>query len=127
MTTLESYKWVGTRSVRPDGLDKVTGKARFGADLHLPGMLEGAVVRSPHAHARIKSIDTSVAEPYPGSRRSSRERRLPEITAEEGMAGESVVDYRDLSRNVMARDKVLYVGHPVAAVAATTRRRRSRQ
>ena len=61
-TGAPSYKWVGSRSVRPDGLDKVTGKARFGADLTLPGMLEGAVARSPHAHARIVSIDTSAAE-----------------------------------------------------------------
>ena len=61
------YKWVGTRPIRPDGLDKVTGKARFGADLMLPGMLEGAVLRSPHAHARIVSIDTEAASRCPGS------------------------------------------------------------
>jgi CO/xanthine dehydrogenase Mo-binding subunit len=122
MTTLESYKWVGTRPVRPDGLEKVTGKARFGADLHLPGMLEGAILRSPHAHARILSIDTGPAEAIPGVKAIVTGSDFPEITAEEGTAGESAVDYRDLSRNVMARDKVLYVGHPVAAVAATTRR-----
>ena len=117
-----SYKWVGTRSIRPDGLDKVTGRAQFGADRHLPGMLTGAVVRSPHAHARIKSIDTSAAEAIPGVKAVITHRDFPEITAEEAASGESVVDYRDLSNNIMARDKVLYVGHPVAAVAATSRR-----
>ena len=52
------YKWVGTRQLRPDGVDKVTGRAKFGADLIVPNMLFGKVLRSPHAHARIKSIDT---------------------------------------------------------------------
>ena len=60
------YKWVGTRPIRPDGLEKVTGKAQFGADLMLPGMLFGKVVRSPHAHARILSIDTTAAEAMVG-------------------------------------------------------------
>ena len=57
------YKWIGTRPDRPDGADKVTGRARFGADFSLPGQLIGKVLRSPHAHAVIKSIDTSKAEP----------------------------------------------------------------
>ena len=46
------YKWIGTRPDRPDGADKVTGRARFGADFNLPGQLIGKVLRSPHAHAR---------------------------------------------------------------------------
>ena len=58
--------WVGKRPLRPDGVDKVTGKARFGADMNLPGMLHGKVLRSPHAHAKLKSIDTSNAERLPG-------------------------------------------------------------
>jgi CO/xanthine dehydrogenase Mo-binding subunit len=119
--TTQSYKWIGRRSVRPDGLDKVTGKARFGADYHLPGMLTGVVVRSPHAHAVIKSIDTSAAAAMPGVKAIITSDDFPEISSEEAMSGESVVDFRDLSRNVMARDKVLYIGHPVAAIAATTR------
>ena len=61
-----TYKWVGTRPIRPDGADKVTGRAAFGADLDLPGMVTGAVLRSPHAHARIRSIDTSAARALPG-------------------------------------------------------------
>ena len=55
------FKWVGTRPVRPDGVDKVTGRARFGADLAMQGQLVGLVLRSPHPHARIKSIDASAA------------------------------------------------------------------
>ena len=66
--TKPDYKVVGTRPVRHDGADKVTGKARFGADVSLPGMLYGAVLRSPHAHARILSIDTSRAEAHPAVR-----------------------------------------------------------
>ncbi|MFC2176918.1 xanthine dehydrogenase family protein molybdopterin-binding subunit [Actinomycetota bacterium] len=116
------YKWVGTRSIRPDGLDKVTGRARFGADCHLPGMLVGVVARSPHAHATIRSIDTSAALEVPGVKAVITRDDFPEISSEEAKSGESVVDYRDLSRNVMARDKALYIGHAVAAVAATTRR-----
>ena len=60
------YKVVGTRPVRHDGLEKVTGVARYGADIQLTGMLHGKILRSPHAHARIKSIDTSKAAAFPG-------------------------------------------------------------
>ena len=57
---------VGTRPIRHDGLDKVTGRAKYGADISLPGLLHGKVLRSPYAHARIKSIDTSAAAAAPG-------------------------------------------------------------
>src|SRR5262245_57709773 len=57
----QQFKVVGTRPLRPDGSDKVTGKARFGADIYMPGMLYGLVLRSPHAHARIKRIDAANA------------------------------------------------------------------
>ena len=111
------YKWVGTRPVRPDGLDKVTGKARFGADLTLPGMLEGAVLRSPHAHARIVSIDTTAAEAMPGVHAVITGSDFPDLAAA-GARPDDVL----MAKNVMARDKVLYEGHPVAAVAASTRK-----
>jgi hypothetical protein len=62
----QNFTTVGTRPVRHDGVDKVTGRANYGADLSLPGMLHGVVVRSPHAHARIRSIDTSAAARVPG-------------------------------------------------------------
>ncbi|HEY5730354.1 MAG TPA: hypothetical protein VIS72_09910, partial [Anaerolineales bacterium] len=69
MTTLEKpneYKVIGTSPLRHDGVDKVTGRAAFGADIRLPGMLYGAVLRSPHAHAKITSIDTSEAQKLAG-------------------------------------------------------------
>ena len=58
--TRTSFKVVGTRPIRPDGVDKVTGRAKFGADLQLPGMLIGKVLRSPHAHA-AHHLDRHVA------------------------------------------------------------------
>jgi len=109
---------VGTRPVRPDGVDKVTGRAMFGADMVLPGMLWGKVKRSPHAHARIVSIDASKALALPGVRAIVTAADLPDIPSEEAFVGEGPMNFRDLSRNCMARDKVLYEGHAVAAVAA---------
>ena len=109
---------VGTRPVRPDGVDKVTGRAMFGADMVLPGMLWGKVKRSPHAHARIVSIDASKALKLPGVRAVVTAADLPEIPSEEAFVGEGPMNFRDLSRNCMARDKALYEGHAVAAVAA---------
>ena len=58
----QKFSWIGKRPIRPDGVEKVTGAAQYGADLSLPGMLVGKVLRSPHAHARIRGIDTSKAE-----------------------------------------------------------------
>ncbi|HEX3415002.1 MAG TPA: hypothetical protein VHT21_01155, partial [Stellaceae bacterium] len=60
------FKWVGTRPIRPDGVPKVTGRAMYGADFATAGTLYGKIIRSPHAHARIRSIDTSKAEALPG-------------------------------------------------------------
>ena len=57
-----NFKWVGKNTQRPDGPDKVTGRARYGDDMIVPGMLHGKTLRSPHAHAKIISIDTSEAE-----------------------------------------------------------------
>ncbi|MEK9646386.1 MAG: molybdopterin cofactor-binding domain-containing protein, partial [Alphaproteobacteria bacterium] len=103
---------VGTNPVKHDGLDKVTGKARFGADFFLPGMLYGRTLRSPHAHAIIKSIDTSAAEALPGVKSVVTRDDFPDIP-EGGVAG-------DMTRTAMAREKALFDGHPVAAVAATS-------
>jgi CO/xanthine dehydrogenase Mo-binding subunit len=114
----EHQKVVGTRPIRPDGVDKVTGRAAFGADMVMPGMLWGKVKRSPHAHARILSIDTSKAAALPGVRAVVTAADFPEIASEEAFVGEGPMNFRDLSRNCMARDKVLYDGHAVAAVAA---------
>ena len=115
-TSNQSYKWVGTRQIRPDGVEKVTGKARFGADMYLPGMLYGRIVRSPHAHARIVSIDTSAAEAMPGVKSVITGADFPDL-AEAGEHPSNV----ELSHNIIARDTAYYEGHVIAAVAAGTR------
>src|SRR3954452_1572401 len=111
-------KVVGTRPVRPDGVDKVTGRAMFGADMVMPGMLWAKVKRSPHAHARIVSIDASKALKLPGVKAVVTADDFPDIPSEEAFVGEGPMNFRDLSRNCMARGKALYEGHAVAAVAA---------
>ncbi len=111
---------VGTRPVRPDGVDKVTGRAKFGADHNLPGQLVGRVLRSPHPHARIRSIDTSKAEALAGVKAVVTRDDFQDMASEFVPAGEMLVNYRDIVRNVMAREKALYQGHAVAAVAATS-------
>src|ERR1700724_4816811 len=116
----ESLKVVGTRPIRPDGVDKVIGRANFGADMVMPGMLWGKIKRSPHAHARIKSIKTDKAAALPGVRAVVTAADFPEIPSEEAFVGEGPMNFRDLSYNCMARGKVLYDGHAVAAVAATS-------
>ena len=125
MATMLAYedkelKVVGTRPIRPDGVDKVTGRARYGADVSLPGQLYGQVLRSPHAHARLVSIDVSAAEALPGVKAVVTRDDFPDMPVEYAAAGELIVNFRDVTRNMMAREKVLYDGHPVAAVAATS-------
>ncbi|MBV9552358.1 MAG: xanthine dehydrogenase family protein molybdopterin-binding subunit [Alphaproteobacteria bacterium] len=115
-----ALKVVGTRPIRPDGVDKVIGRASFGADMTMPGMLWGKVKRSPHAHARITKIDTSKAEKLNGVLAVVTAADFPNIPNEEAFVGEGPMNFRDLSRNCMARDKALYDGHAVAAVAATS-------
>src|SRR5687767_14468930 len=112
--------YVGTRTIRPDGADKVTGRARFGADFNLAGQLIGRVLRSPHPHARIISIDTSKAEALPGVKSVITRDDFADPASELIPAGEMMMNYRDVVRNVMAREKALYEGHAVAAVAATS-------
>ena len=119
MTAPRTFKYVGTRPIRHDGVDKVTGRASYGADPSWPGMLHGFVLRSPHAHARIVSIDTKAAEAMPGVHAVITGRDLPETTAQIAL-GEAAIDLRDIGDNALARTKVLYDGHAVAAVAATT-------
>ena len=116
----EFQKIVGTRPIRPDGVDEVTGRANFGADMVMPGMLWGKVKRSPHAHARILSINTEKARALPGVKAVITWEDFPPIASEEAFVGEGPMNFRDLSRNCMAREKALYDGHAVAAVAATS-------
>ncbi len=105
-----AFNVVGTRPVRPDGFDKVTGRARFGADMTAPGMLIGRILRSPHAHARIRSIDASKAAALPGVKAIVTRDDFPDRDDDLG----------DVRYNVMAREKALYDGHAVAAVAAVS-------
>jgi CO/xanthine dehydrogenase Mo-binding subunit len=114
------YKVIGTRPLRPDGADKVTGRAVYGADMRLTGMLYGKVLRSPHAHARIKSINTSKAEALPGVRAVITAKDFPKAEDRIANLGEMAVNVKFLSNNVMAVNKALYKGHAIAAVAATS-------
>jgi CO/xanthine dehydrogenase Mo-binding subunit len=109
--TGQKFKVVGTRVSRPDGVDKVTGRARYGADTSAPGQLVGLILRSPHAHAKIKKIDTSAAEKLPGVKAVVTYADMPDLTnGNRGML--------DILENCMARGRALYDGHAVAAVAA---------
>ena len=109
------FRSVGTRPVRPDGVDKVTGRARYGADFDMPGQLVGRILRSPHAHARIRSIDTSKAEALAGVKAVITFADLPDLTGED-------TGLRDTLDNCMARGVARYDGHAVAAVAAVDAR-----
>ncbi len=116
----DGYKVIGRRPLRPDGTDKVTGRALFGADIRLPDTLYGKILRSPHAHARILSIDTSQAEALPGVKAVVTSADLPDVESKIQDLGEGAINLRYLSDNLLAHSKVLYHGHPVAAVAATS-------
>ena len=114
-TATREYKVVGTRPVRHDGADKVTGRAVYGADMNLPGMLYGKVLRSPHAHARVKSVDVSKAAAHPDARAV--------VTRDDFAPSDPVGPIAVLGQmptdNVLARDKAMYKGHAIAAVAAS--------
>src|SRR5262245_24110418 len=112
------YKVIGTRPIRHDGVDKVTGRALYGNDIHLAGTLYGKFVRSPHAHARILSVDTSAAEKLPGVTAVVTGADIPEAEDKLQEMGEEVSNLKWLADNILADKKALYHGHPVAAVAA---------
>src|SRR6267142_2772913 len=114
------YKVIGTRPIRHDGVDKVTGHALYGADIQLTGLLHGRVLRSPHAHARIKSIDVSEALAMPGVEAIVTSDDLADPGDRIAELGEGSVKLHDLSSNCLARGKVYYQGHAVAAVAANS-------
>ena len=114
------YDVVGTRPIRHDGVDKVIGAAKYGADIQLSGMLHGKVLRSPYAHARIKSIDTSEAEALAGVTAVVTSKDFPIIADEMIDLAETQGNARLMAEHVMAADKALYKGHAVAAVSATS-------
>jgi CO/xanthine dehydrogenase Mo-binding subunit len=117
----KAFKWVGTRPIRPDGVPKVTGRAQYGADLAMPGMLVGRILRSPHAHARIRSIDTSKAAALPGVKAIVTSADFPEQKFDYVGPERVAQNFWHMTRNIMAREKVLYEGHAVAAVAAASK------
>src|SRR6266849_6197657 len=119
-TTNGNFKVIGTRPIRHDGEDKVTGRAKYGADYAFPGMLHGKVLRSPHAHANIKSIKIDKALKLPGVKAIVTSKDLPEAENKLEQAGEMMINPMYLSMNILAHDKVLYDGHAIAAVAATS-------
>ena len=117
----QEFNVVGSRPIRQDGAEKVTGRARYSADINLPGMLYAKVLRSPYSHARIRSIDTSKAEAVSGVRAVVTSAALPQPTGILTDIGEgAMLNPKFLSNNCLAADKALYKGHAVAAVAATS-------
>mgnify|MGYP001177232971 CR=1 FL=1 len=115
------FKYIGQRPLRPDGIEKVTGKALYGADINLPGSIYGKILRSPYAHANILSIDTDAAKDLPGVYAVLTSKDLIKKHTEmyKDLEG-TLTSLKYLSNNVLAEEKVLYVGHAVAAVAATS-------
>lgn len=111
--------WIGKSTIRPDGADKVTGRAAYAADTNMPGMIWGKVLRSPHPHARILSIDTSKAETLAGVKAVVTAKDIVDFPVDTPVPL-GIQDMRWMCRNVMAREKALFHGHPIAAVAATT-------
>ena len=107
LATDTDYKVIGTRPVRHDGADKVTGRAIYGADFDAAGLLHGKILRSPHAHAKIVSIDTSKAEKLDGVKAVVTSKDFPEV------------GNQWLKDNILASDKVLYVGQAIVGVAAS--------
>src|SRR5262245_8418112 len=120
MSDPNGYTVIGTRPIRHDGLDKVTGRALYGADVHLAGQLHGRVLRSPHAHARVRRIDTAKAAALSGVEAVVTSADLPDPGSRIAELGEGAINLNHLSSNCLARGKVLYHGHAVAAVAAAS-------
>jgi CO/xanthine dehydrogenase Mo-binding subunit len=117
MNVITNNKWIGQNTIRPDGVDKVTGRAAYAADTTMPGMIWGKVLRSPHPHANIRGINTAKAEALPGVKAVVTAKDIVDFPLDKSvMLG--IQDMRWMCRNVMAREKALFPGHPVAAVAA---------
>jgi xanthine dehydrogenase molybdenum-binding subunit len=119
-TTTNGYKFIGTRPIRHDGVDKVTGRAVYGADVQMTGLLFGRILRSPIPHGRIKKIDAARALALPGVEAVVTSDDFPQPGDKIAELGEGSVNLKDLSSNCMARDKVLYKGQAVVAVAAVS-------
>jgi CO/xanthine dehydrogenase Mo-binding subunit len=120
MSEQATYKVLGTRPIRHDGLDKVTGRALYGADVQAAGLLHGRILRSPYAHARLRKIDASKALALPGVEAVVTSADFPDPGNRIAELGEGAINLAHLSGNCLARGKVLYKGHAVAAVAAVS-------
>src|SRR5919201_3857252 len=108
MAESTAYKVVGTRPIRHDGVDKVTGRAIYGADVQMAGLLHGKVLRSPHAHAHINSIDVSRALALPGVKAVVTAAELPQPSGKVTDLGEgAMINPKFISNNILAADKVL--------------------
>lgn len=118
--TTNGYKVIGTRPIRHDGVDKVTGRAIYGADVQMAGLLHGRILRSPIPHGRIRSIDASKALALPGVESVVTSADLPDAADRVAELGEGAVNLTHLSSNCLARGKVLYRGQAVVAVAAVS-------
>ena len=113
--------YVGRSLLRREDRRLLTGQGQFIADLVLPRMLHAVLVRSPVAHARIRSIDTSKAEVLPGVKAVVTPKDFPDQKFEYQGPERVQQNFWHMTRNVMAREKALYEGHAVAAVAAISR------
>ncbi len=113
------YKVIGTRPIRHDGEEKVTGRAQYGADIQFKDQLYGMVLRSPHAHARIVSMDVSKAAALPGVKAIATTADMPQLEDRMVDSGEGVENLRYMTDRLLANGKVLFKGHAIAAVAAT--------
>ncbi len=113
------YQVIGTRPVRHDGEDKVTGRAQYGADISFKDQLWGKVLRSPHAHAKILSLDVSKAVKLPGVKAIATAADLPRLEDRVVESGEGVENLKYMTDRILASGKVLFQGHAIAAVAAT--------
>src|SRR5205807_7950249 len=102
MSTASEFKVIGTRPIRHDGLDKVTGRAIYGADVQMSGLLHGRILRSPHAHARIRSINVRRALALPGVEAVATAADLPEAGDRIADLGEGAIVLRHLSHNTLA-------------------------
>src|SRR5438046_10764257 len=115
--TVTGFKWVGTRPIRPDGVPKVTGRALYAADYTMSGAIIGKILRSPHAHARIRSINTSKAEKLPGVKAVITAKDFPAQKLEYIGHERVAVNVWHVTRNIMARETTSYGGQAIDAVA----------
>jgi len=115
--TVKPFKWVGTRPVRPDGVPKVTGTAQYGSDLAMPGMLVGRILRSPHAHARIRSLDISKAAALPGVKAVVTSADFPEQKFEYVGPERVAQNFWHMTRNISASSAMALLAAATAATA----------